>query len=294
MKKKLGTIMIVAATLVYARAFAQLSLPVPSPKASVKQTVGVTDIEIEYSRPAVKGRKVWGDLVPFGKVWRTGANSATAFKVSTDVEIGGKKIAKGEYAIFSIPAEKDWVIIINSNEGQKGSVDYKENLDLVRVNAKAEKSPEFKERLEFSIDLLSDDKAKVWMSWENVRVGFEVKTATTENAGKNIAEFAAKADGLWYDLAQSARYSFENNLNTDKQMLWIDQSIALKDHFFNKLIKARMLKAAGNNAEAYTYIAAAKEFGEKNPSGFYNVYKAEIEKMHSELSAFAPKASKKK
>lgn len=293
MNKKIGTIMIVAATLVYARAFGQLSLPAPSPKATVKQTVGVTDIEIEYSRPAVKGRKVWGDLVPFGKVWRTGANAATAFKVSTDVEIGGKKISKGDYALFSIPGEKDWVIIINSNEGQKGSVDYKENLDLVRLNAKAEKAPEFKERLEFSIDVLSDDKAKVWLSWENVRVGFEVKTATTENAGKNIAEFAGKADGLWIDLANAARYSFENNLNTDKQMVWIDQSIALKDHFFNKTIKAKMLKAAGKNEEAYTLIAAAKEFGEKNPSGFYNVYKPEVEKLYTELSAFAPKGKKK-
>jgi len=108
-----------------ATAFAQLNLPQPSPRATVKQVVGVSEITIDYSRPAVKGRKVWGDLVPYGKVWRTGANSATALILSTDAEIGGKLVKKGEYALFSIPGEKEWTIIINTNEGQTGSVKYK-------------------------------------------------------------------------------------------------------------------------------------------------------------------------
>lgn len=256
---------------------AQVELPVPSPKAKVEQRIGLTDVTIEYSRPAVNGRKIWGGLVPYDKVWRTGANSATAISFSKDVTIGGKEIKAGEYALFSIPSATNWTFIINSNEGQKGSTDYKEALDIVRVQGNAVTSTPAKERMEFTIDPISDNEGMVTMRWESLSVSFNFTTNTLKNAEKNIAGFENKMGGLWYDLAQSARYSNDNNLNADKIMGWIDQSISLKDHFYNKWVKAQILRKRGDNAGAYKYVLEAKAFGEKNPSGFYDAYKAAIE-----------------
>jgi len=273
---------------------AQVELPVPSPKAKVEQRVGLTDVSIEYSRPAVGGRAVWGALVPFDKVWRTGANSATAFNINKDIEIDGKALKAGEYALFTIPNANEWTFIINSNEGQKGSTDYKESLDLIRFKSKPTVNNSVKERLEFTIDPLSDTEGRVTLSWEKVSVSFNFKTNTLKNAENNLAGFEKKVGGLWYDLAQAARYSNENNLNGDKPLAWIDQSISLKDHFFNKWVKAKILAKKGDNAGAYLMAAEAKTFGEKNPSGFYDAYKAEIEKAVSDWAAFAPKTKGKK
>ncbi|MCG9910083.1 MAG: DUF2911 domain-containing protein [Flavobacteriales bacterium] len=274
--------------------FAQLELPVPSPKAKVEQRVGLTDVTIEYSRPAVAGRKIWGGLVPMDKVWRTGANSATAITFGKEVEIAGKTIAAGEYALFTIPSANEWTIIINTNEGQKGSTDYKESLDVLRFKAKATAAPEFKERLEFTVDPVSDNEGMVHITWEKTRVSFGFKTNSVKNAEANLAAFERKTGGLWYDLAQAARYSNANGLNADKALAWIDQSISLKDHFFNKWVKAQILAKKGDNAGAYQWAAEAKANGEKNPSGFYDAYKAEIEKAVIDWAAFAPKGKGKK
>lgn len=274
--------------------FAQLELPVPSPKAKVEQRVGLTDVTIEYSRPAVAGRKIWGGLVPMDKVWRTGANSATAITFGKEVEIAGKTIAAGEYALFTIPSANEWTIIINTNEGQKGSTDYKEPLDVLRFKAKATAAPEFKERLEFTVDPVSDNEGMVHITWEKTRVSFGFKTNSVKNAEANLAAFERKTGGLWYDLAQAARYSNANGLNADKALAWIDQSISLKDHFFNKWVKAQILAKKGDNAGAYQWAAEAKANGEKNPSGFYDAYKAEIEKAVADWAAFAPKGKGKK
>jgi len=269
--------------------FAQVELPVPSPKGRVEQRVGLTDVTIEYSRPAVGGRQIWGGLVPSDKVWRSGANAATSISFSKDVEIAGKAVKAGEYAIFSIPSSPEWTIIINSNEGQKGSTEYKENLDVVRIKAKPLTMNMPKERLEYTIDPVSDSEGLVTLRWEFLAVSFNFKTSTLANAEKNIAAFEAKVGGLWYDLAQAAKYSNENNLNAEKSLAWIDQSIQLKDHFFNKWVKAQILHKKGDKTGAYSLALAAKEFGVKNPSGFYDAYKAPIEKALVDWAAFAPK-----
>lgn len=273
-------------------AFSQIELPAPSPKAKVEQRVGLTDVSIEYSRPAVNGRKIWGGLVPLDKVWRTGANSATAITFSKDVEIAGKTVKAGEYALFSIPSASEWTFIINSNEGQKGSIDYKEALDIVRVKTKPAVSSPSKERLEFTIDPISDNEGSVTLRWELLSVSFNFTTPTLKNAEKNIANYESKVNGMWIDLANAARYSNDNNINADKALAWADLSIQLKDHFFNKWVKAQILQKKGDNAGAYEFALAAKQYGEKNPSGFYDVYKSAIEKAVADWAAYAPKTGK--
>jgi hypothetical protein len=142
----------------------------PSPAATTTGKVGSTSITINYSQPSVKGRKIFGDLVPLGKVWRTGANDATTFDIDNDVKIEGKPLAKGKYALFTIPGADSWTIIFNKTANQWGSFRYKQDEDVLRVEVKSGKAPQFTEQMTFTV---SD--GKVTLLWENTAVSFMVK-----------------------------------------------------------------------------------------------------------------------
>ena len=142
----------------------------PSPPAKTMATIGGTTLTINYHQPAVKGRNVWADLAPYGKVWRTGANNSPTFEVSKDVMVNGKALKAGKYALFSIPGEKEWTIILNKNFKQWGNYDYKEAEDVLRVTAKSEPN-EMMER--FTIK--AEDAGKVTMMWDKAKVSFTVK-----------------------------------------------------------------------------------------------------------------------
>ena len=145
----------------------------PSPPAEVSGTVEGTDITIDYSRPSVKGRTVFGEMEPYGKVWRTGANEATTFEVTTDVEIEGKPLPAGKYALFTIPTEGDWTVIFNKTPEQWGAYDYDEAEDALRVEVTPDKTDEPTEQLTFEIG----DDGKVTMMWANTAVSFDVSSA---------------------------------------------------------------------------------------------------------------------
>lgn len=145
-----------------------------SPKASVGQTVGFTDVTISYSRPGVKGRKIWGDLVPYDKVWRAGANEATKFTFSTDVIIEGKKLPAGSYSFFTIPGKDSWTIIFNKVADQWGAFEYNEAEDALRLTVKPEKS-DFNEWLKYEITKTNDAGATVSLEWENMKASFKVE-----------------------------------------------------------------------------------------------------------------------
>ncbi len=145
-----------------------------SPKASISQTVGFTDVTISYSRPGVKGRKIWGGLVPYDKVWRAGANEATKITFSTDVTIEGKKLAKGSYGLFTIPGKNEWTIIFNKVADQWGAFEYNEAEDALRINVKPGKS-NFTEWLKYEITRTSDSTAVVSLEWEKLKVPFKIE-----------------------------------------------------------------------------------------------------------------------
>ena len=142
----------------------------PSPPAVAIDTIHGAAIRIAYSAPSVKGRTVWGDLVPYGKVWRTGANEATTFETDKEIKINGEKLPAGKYALFTIPGESEWTFIFNSEWDQWGAFKYDQSKDLLRVKAKPEKSSAFTEKMKFEIK----DKM-VALSWENLKAGFEIK-----------------------------------------------------------------------------------------------------------------------
>jgi hypothetical protein len=266
-----------------AHIFAQsLRLPRPSQKASVMQTIGVTDVTIVYSRPGVKARKIWGDppagapagtatlddgrarpkdapIVPYGRVWRTGANEATLFEVTDGVLINGQPLAAGRYSLHTIPAKDgEWTIIFNSDAGQWGSFTYDEKKDVLRVKAKPEMVAENQEWLQYSIDPVAENSAKVNIRWEKVSVPFtvevkDVKALAVEKA--RVALSTAKPDD-WQIRAQAASFALQNKLNTEEAMQWLDQSIKIRENFGNLGLKARTLAEQGKTAEA---IAAGEK-----------------------------------
>ncbi len=142
----------------------------PSPPAQVSEKVGDVTITIDYSQPGVKGREIWGALVPYGKVWRTGANEATTFEVSQDVTVEGEILSAGKYSLFTVPDKEEWTIIFNSEPNQWGSYNYDASKDVLKVKVKPIKSPSTMERLTFKID----SSGKVAMMWEDLEVDFAV------------------------------------------------------------------------------------------------------------------------
>ncbi len=144
-----------------------------SPPAKASGKVGNTQIVIDYSQPSVKGREIYGGLVPYGQLWRTGANEATTFEVSNDVLIEGKPLAAGKYALFTIPGEKEWTVIFNENTNQGGTGSYDESLDALRITAKPKKAKEKMEKMTFDVK----NNGKVSLVWADTAVEFQVKEA---------------------------------------------------------------------------------------------------------------------
>jgi len=284
-------------------ASAQIRAPRPSAKASVMQTIGVTDVTITYSRPGVKGRTIWGDplpeqaatkgeatldnqnvrpkgapIVPWGHAWRTGANEATQFVVTDDVWINGQKLPAGSYSLHTIPTKDEFTIIFNSVANQWGSFNYDPGKDTLRVKVKPEWGEHSKEWLEYWIDPINDNSAQVNIRWEKVRVPFivevkDVQGLTMQKARAAVA--AAKADDFVTPL-QAANYALQNKLSVEEAMGWLDRSIKVKETIGNVGLKARVLAEQGKTAEAIAAGERAIQVGKDakaNPTQIANMEK---------------------
>jgi len=254
------TLMFAAIALLALPAVAQqqLNLPRPSQKASVSQTIGLTNMAITYSRPGVKGRQIWGALVPYDKVWRTGANEATTIAFSNDVNINGQKLPAGTYSLHTIPSQNgDWTVIFNSVANQWGSYSYEEAKDTLRVKATPAKAG-FTEWMTFEVPEVSTDSAKVVLRWENLAVPFTVTTDTTKNALDSIrsAIAAAKADD-WQTAYRGAQFAYNNNVALDEGAKWLDQSIKTNETISNLWLKAQWQAKSGDKAGAMKTAQAA-------------------------------------
>lgn len=278
---------------------AQLVLPQPSPKASVMQTVGLTEITIDYSSPGVKGRTIWGDVVPYDKVWRAGANSATKITFSKDVVINDTKVPKGSYSILMIPGRVDWTIIINKDATVSADA-YKQEMDMVRIKVlpaigpsmaviSADVNSLITERLTYCFSDFTNESTNISMQWDKLRVTFSVKVETDKQATENIEK---ATNGVWGIYNNSARYYYDKK-DYDKALGYVNQSIASSDQWFNNWVKAQILSAQGKNEEAYVHAAKAKELGDKASAGSF-FFKDAVEKALVDWAAYAPKAPKKK
>jgi hypothetical protein len=264
--KRLALVSLFASFLCSAGAArADLDLPRPSPFAKVVQTVGLTDITVDYSSPGVKGRKIWGAVVPYDQMWRAGANNATKLTFSRDVTFAGKPVPAGSYAFFVIPTKGAWTVILNKKADQNGvGRDYKEAEDLLRVQVTPKAAP-FRERLAYLVTDFTDDKASLDLEWEKLRLPIPIAVKTSEQA---LANINAAIDGGWRTYSNAARYMLETKKDYDTGMKYVDQSLALKEDWFNLWIKAELLKAKGNAPEARATGERAYDLGKKSPMFF--------------------------
>ncbi|NIM12301.1 MAG: DUF2911 domain-containing protein [Candidatus Aminicenantes bacterium] len=214
-----------------------LKFPRVSQGASISQTIGLTDVTITYHRPGVKGRVIWGGLVPYDKVWRTGANEATTIEFSHDVMVEGNKLTAGTYGLFTIPGKTEWTFIFSKQSKIWGAMGYKEEEDALRVKVKPADAPHC-EWMKFGFADLKEDSAKVILHWEKLMVGFTVNVDTKGMILENIKKTMGR---YWVSPYYAADYAFKGEMY-DKAKEWIDMSVALKQSYWNMLLQAKVYK----------------------------------------------------
>jgi hypothetical protein len=194
----------------------QLKQPEPSMAASVGQTVGLTEIKVSYHRPAVNGRKIWGELVPFGEVWRAGANENTTVSFSSPVKIGGKPLAAGTYGVQMIPTAKDWTVIFSSMSTAWGHYGYNPKEDALRVSVTPQPLDAFVERLEYDFDASSENGATLALKWEKLKVPVKIDVDTPAVVMASMrSELRGIAQFTWQPWNQAARYWVDHGGNLD-------------------------------------------------------------------------------
>ncbi len=287
MIRKLSILLLAAALGISARtAHAQSSvmdIPRASQRASVMQRVGITDITISYHRPVINGRKVWGGVVPYGEVWRAGANENTIFEVTDPVTIEGKPLAKGIYGLHMIPSENEWTIIFSKTATAWGSFTYDEKEDALRVNVKPQPT-DMHEALTYDFDDVKPDSTVVALRWEKVAVPFHVGVNTHEivanslhNQLRGLAQYTFEG---WND---SATYFLTEKTNLDEALKYSDRSIGVEERFDNLVTKASILDALNRKEEANTVRAKAMPLG--SPVDLHG-YGRQLQQQGNQAAAF--------
>ena len=245
-------------------AFAQsdLKLPDVSQAAEAKQRIALTDITVKYHRPLVNGRKIWGALVPYGKVWRAGANENTTIEFSDDVSVEGKPLAKGLYGLHMIPNQDSWTVIFSKTNTAWGSYSYDQKDDALRVDVKPKPLAENDEALEFEFENLKPTSTAVTMKWEKLGVPFTVSVDDANQTLQNIrAQMKGAGQFAWQAPDQAAQFCLTRKINLDEALQWADASIQNEERFENLSTKADILKALNRQDEAKATWNKALEKG---------------------------------
>lgn len=234
-----------------------LDLPRPSQHATVVQRVGITDITINYHRPLVNGRKVWGGIVPYGQVWRAGANENTTIAFTDPVTIEGKPLAKGTYGLHMIPAENEWTVIFSNNSTSWGSFTYKQAEDALRVTVKPQ-AADFREALAYDFEDVKPESTLVTLRWDKLAVPFKVGVNTNEIVQASLRnQLRGLAQYTWFGWDDAATYLVTNKLNLDDALKYEESSIQNEERFDNLLTKSQILEAMGRKEEANAIRAKA-------------------------------------
>lgn len=261
----LGASCLTGSLLAQTPAAPKIEFPAASPGATVKQRVGFTDIEVNYARPSMRGRKIFGSLVPFGEVWRTGANTATKISFSTAVKFGGADVPAGSYALFSIPDKDEWTVILNKVTGQWGSYAYDAKNDLVRVKVAPVALPQPIESFSISFSNLASEAAgTLALAWENTRVPVTIEVDLVAVLVPQIEAAMASAEPKKPYFA-SAMFYYENNLDLKKAAAWMDAFLAQQpDAYFAIYRKGLILAKAGDKAGALAAAQQSLEMAKKD------------------------------
>jgi hypothetical protein len=225
----------------------------------VTQTVGLTDLTVAYSRPGVKGRVIWGGLVPYDQPWRTGANEATRFTTTDPIQFGGKELAAGTYSLFTIPGKDEWIVVINAEKDLWGAFEYKPEKDVMRVTVKPT-AAEPQEWMEFAFEDLTPASANLVLRWEKLRLAVPIVVDVNGKAlaGARAAIEAMKSDD-WRTPYQAASFCFTNEVAMDEGLKWLEKSLAIQPTYQNLGLQARWQMKQGKKAEAIQTAGKALE-----------------------------------
>lgn len=270
MKKSVRPLSVFTILLFFAQLNAQeyfnihrpMVLPDKSQEATVQQQIGYTDISIHYHSPGAKGRQIWGGIVPYGQVWRAGANENTVFSITHDAEIEGQLLPAGIYGLHLLPEKEQWTFIFSKNHTSWGSYFYDEKEDVLRVSVPVESAPEFREWMSYEFRDRDRGAASVKLSWGDKRAGFSIKLDIDQIALENIRlQLRSDAYWEWFSWCQAAAYCAEYEINTEEALEWIDRSIAMQENFSNWDVKADLLLQKGDEKGAVQAIERAIEVG---------------------------------
>jgi hypothetical protein len=235
----------------------QIQMPQASPSAKIAQQVGLSNVTVDYSRPSTKGRKIFGELVPFGEIWRTGANGATLLTFSTDVIISGTNVPAGQYALYAIPNKSEWTMILSKNTTLWGPIGYNESDDLLRFNVTPNKLSRNYETMEITFADMTDTGANLSIKWETTRVDFRIETEVYEIVMAQIQELVIDTQtenpGLLY---AAANYYYTNKKDMSQAYAWISKSVESDKKYWTVHLKAKIEATLGLKTEA---TASAKE-----------------------------------
>lgn len=228
----------------------ELKLPTISQRSIVTQRIGLTDITINYCRPLVGGREIWGKAVPYGRVWRSGANENTTISFTDDVSVEGKPLPAGTYGLHTIPNADQWTIIFSKNSTSWGSFSYDEKEDALRVSVKPH-TAEFTEALAYTFDEPKPDSVAATLRWEKIAVPFRVSVDVNAIVLRSIQNQLRNIGGFtWAGYDEAANWLLDANQNLDQAMKWEDRSIQIEERFENLLGKSQILEAQGKKEEA--------------------------------------------
>lgn len=269
----------IAASLLAAVLFTnaqQLQTPQPSTTTTVKQNFGLGSIELSYSRPNMKGRKIFGDLVPFDKVWRTGANNATTLTFSDEVMIGGVAIKPGKYGLLSIPGASEWTIIISKQTDVTSPAAYKQEMDVVRVKAKPIDLPWSFETFGMSFENIKDNSCELMMGWDKTMVSLPITTDVDSKVMKQIDNLMKNDSRPYFN---AGAYYLENGKDLNQAVAWFDKAIEQNPKaFWIYYQKARALAKLGKKAEAMAVSLKSMELAKEAKNDDYVALNEKLQK----------------
>ncbi|HEX3757993.1 MAG TPA: DUF2911 domain-containing protein [Kofleriaceae bacterium] len=234
-----------------ATAYAQLKLPEPSPAATVEQTIGITEVKVVYHRPAINGRTIWGQLVPYNEPWRAGANENTIVTFSSDVKIGGKPLKAGTYGLHMIPTQKDWTVAFSNMSTAWGSFTYDQKEDALRVTVTPRTESSSEERLSYGFDDVTDGKGTLVLRWEKLAIPVAIEVDTPKVVMASVrGELRGLAGFRPETLTQAARYWVQHGGNLDEALKFADTSLQRGGQYQSHMVKAQILEKKGNAAGA--------------------------------------------
>ncbi|MGB3131374.1 MAG: DUF2911 domain-containing protein [Saprospiraceae bacterium] len=228
---------------------AQITTPAPSPLCKIEQKVGLSTVSIEYSRPSVRNRKIFGDLVPYGKVWRTGANMSTKFTISDDITVEGKKLPKGSYSLYTVPGEEEWDIIFYNEVNISGVPKVMDQTkETARIKVKAELLTYTTETFLIDINSVNQDNASMNIMWENTIVPIHLQFDVDSRVMKNIDKVLAGPSSD--DYYQAARYYFDSGKDLTQAVGWIQKANQMDAKFWKLRVDSMILAKLGRKSEA--------------------------------------------